>query len=396
MRKLFLLMAVCFGLAAVFLQTSSAQAPQAAPGEVPPGSSLSWVPGSPAPQAAPAPGQVPPGYRPAEPYGYGVKRPVLATVCHFCPWGVIGDYVIAAMKPYGWDVQGCFSCNSMLITLRKEIPPRLRYEQIEHVSTPLPPYAPPDFSSTGGERGLYEAYHGLGQYKEGGPYKNIRLVAKIEGASYFVVAVRAETGITDLAQIKAKRMPVNIYSSGAGAKVLEYYGLTKEELESWGASVGAPAPWLQRPGPPNPGGHQRRMPEFDVYLYNAIQANNPENNLILQESQKHILNFLQLPEDLLDKLVEWPAERVVMPQAYFAGVDRPIKTFGGGGVCVWVRDDAPDNFTYDLAKALDKHKMLLKGQVIPYYYNSETVASVRDVPLAPGAARYYREVGYIK
>ena len=31
------------------------------------------------------------------------------------------------------------------------------------------------------------------------------------------VRVRAETGITDLAQIKAKKMPVSIYSSGAGA-----------------------------------------------------------------------------------------------------------------------------------------------------------------------------------
>src|SRR5438067_97645 len=147
MRKLFLLMAVCFGLATVFLQASSAQTPQASPG-----SSLPWVPGSPAPKDAPPPGQVPPGYRPAEPYGYAVKRPILASVCTFCPYGVIGVYVIAAVKAYGWDVQGCFSCNSNLITLRKEIPPRLRYNQIEHGNTPLPPYAPPAFSETGGER----------------------------------------------------------------------------------------------------------------------------------------------------------------------------------------------------------------------------------------------------
>ena len=34
--------------------------------------------------------------------------------------------------------------------------------------------------------------------------------------------------------------------------------------------------------------------------------------------------------------------------------------------------------------------------IMPFSYNPETVASVKDVPLAPGAARYYREVGYIK
>jgi uncharacterized protein len=324
-----------------------------------------------------------------EPYGYAVKRPIIATVCHFCPYGVIGDFVIAAMKPYGWDIQACWSCNAIEIAARKQIPPRLRYNQLEHVTTPLPPYAPPDFASTGGESGLYNAYHGQD--------KNVRLVAKIEGQTYFVVAARAETGITDLAQIKAKKMPVRIYSTGgAGAKVLEYYGINKAELESWGGSIGAFEAGLQGPGPPNPGNHSRYRPEFDVYLYNAIQANNPESNLILQVSQKHILNFMELPEDLLNTLVEWPNQRAVMPQAYFAGVERPIKTFGGGNQVVWVRDDAPDNFTYDLAKALDEQQILLKGQTIPYYYNKKTVASVRDVPLAPGAARYYREVGYIK
>jgi len=399
MRERLLLIAICFGLAPGFWQAVSAQTPQPAQGTVSPGEALlhqrlGWIPGSPPPQVAPPPGQVPPGYRPMEPYGYAVKRPIVAAVCHFCPYGVIGDFVVAAMKPYGWDIQGCWSCNAIEIAARKQIPARLRYNQLEHLTpeqipASLPPYAPPDFGANGGEGGLYNAYHGQD--------KNVRLVAKIEGQSYFVVATRAETGITDLAQIKAKKMPVRIYSGGgAAAKVLEYYGINKVELESWGGSIGGFPNGLQAPGPPNPGNHSRDRPEFDVYLYNAILANNPESNLILQESQKHILNFLELPEALLSTLVQWPSERAVMPQAYFAGVDRPIKTFGGGNQVVWVRDDAPDNFTYDLAKALDEQQILLKGQVIPYYYNKKTVASVRDVPLAPGAARYYREVGYIK
>lgn len=108
------------------------------------------------------------------------------------------------------------------------------------------------------------------------------------------------------------------------------------------------------------------------------------------------LNFLQLPEDLLNQLAVWPAQRVVMPQAYFAGVEHNIKTVGGGGSTVFVRDDTPDNFAYDLTKALDKQESLLKWYIMPFSYNPETVASVKDVPLAPGAVRYYREVGYIK
>jgi TRAP-type uncharacterized transport system substrate-binding protein len=230
------------------------------------------------------------------------------------------------------------------------------------------------------------------------PIRNLRLVAWIEQPTYFVVAVKDSTGITDLAQIKAKKMPIKIYSSGAGAKVLAYYGLTKEALEPWGGSLG-PVPTAEDPNAvpvPNPGNRPRNVPDFDVYLYNAVMANNPESNLMYQITPVQKLNFLQLPEDLLNQLAVWPSQRVVMPQAYFAGVEHNIKTVGGGGSVVFVRDDTPDNFAYDLAKALDKQKSLLKWYVMPFSYNPETVASVKDVPLAPGAARYYRAVGYIK
>jgi TRAP-type uncharacterized transport system substrate-binding protein len=179
---------------------------------------------------------------------------------------------------------------------------------------------------------------------------------------------------------------------------LAYYGLTKEALESWGGSLG-PVPAADDPNAVpvlNPGNRPRNVPDFDVYLYNGVMANNPESNLMYQITPVQKLNFLQLPEDLLNQLAVWPAQRVVMPQAYFAGVERPIKTVGGGGSVVFVRDDAPDNFAYDLAKALDKQKSLLKWYIMPFSYNPDTVASVKDVPLAPGAARYYREVRYIK
>ena len=74
------------------------------------------------------------------------------------------------------------------------------------------------------------------------------------------------------------------------------------------------------------------------------------------------LNFLQLPEDLLNQLAVWPAQRVVMPQAYFAGVEHNVKTVGGGGSVVFVRDDTPDNFAYDLAKAMDKRNVAPEDQ----------------------------------
>ena len=37
---------------------------------------------------------------------------------------------------------------------------------------------------------------------------------------------------------------------------------------------------------------------------------------------------------------------------------------------VFCRDDAPDSFSYDIAKALDQHKDLLKWKVLPFSYNT--------------------------
>src|SRR5262249_7666383 len=59
------------------------------------------------------------------------------------------------------------------------------------------------------------------------------------------------------------------------------------------------------------------------------------------------------------------------------------------------RDDAPEQAAYDIAKAIDEHHDGLKWYIRPYSYDPRTAWSNIDVPLHPGAERYYREVGYL-
>jgi hypothetical protein len=243
--------------------------------------------------------------------------------------------------------------------------------------------------------------------------------------------VKEVTGITDLKQIIERRIPVRIHDGGGpGAKVLEYYGLTREVLASFGGSFVAGGPPASAPaagrgaaaappaagrggrGPTVPRNEPGSCPRFctspatypdaEVYLYNAVMANNPENNLMYQITQRQRLIFLQLPDDLLKQLDSWTNQRVVMPQAYFAGVMKDIQTVGGIGQVVYVRADAPEDAAYAIAKAINEQKALLKWKVLPFSYDSANVTTVGKgaplggVPLHPGAARYYREVGYPK
>ena len=56
-----------------------------------------------------------------------------------------------------------------------------------------------------------------------------------------LVAAKAETGITDLAQIRQKRWPVRILTAGIGggsASVLAHFALSRQAIEEAGGRVG--------------------------------------------------------------------------------------------------------------------------------------------------------------
>ncbi len=63
---------------------------------------------------------------------------------------------------------------------------------------------------------------------------------------------------------------------------------------------------------------------------------------------------------------------------------------------IYVRDEAPDSFAYDVARALDEHRDLFQVQLEPWYYDTQTVAVSKVIPMHPGAMKYYRERGYVK
>src|SRR6185436_12909431 len=92
--------------------------------------------------------------------------------------------------------------------------------------------APVDFGITASGI-LASAYEGTGGYANGN-FKNLRLIARIEDPSFLLIAVKADSGITDLAQIKEKKLPVKLLAGGGADQVLKYYGMTRADITSWG------------------------------------------------------------------------------------------------------------------------------------------------------------------
>jgi TRAP transporter TAXI family solute receptor len=321
--------------------------------------------------------------------GVAVKRPVFGGACpHGCPWGEIAEFVREAMKPVGYDVVICRNCNrdrtARLVSKAAHPPPLddMDYElgTTERVDAPV------DFGVT--ESGMLSwAYEGRYLYQKDGPYRNLRLIARIEDPTYLLVAVKADSDITNLAQIREKKMPVSILADfqPTSMPVLEYYGLTRDAVKSWGGRFIM--------------AFRRGNKEADVIVSSmASPANNPESAFWTEFSQKHDLRFLELPEDLLQELgtETLGMQRVTVPWGLLRGVDRKITTVARSGEAIFGRDDLPNDFTYDAARAFDMRRGDLKWYIRPYSYDPQTVWKNFNVPLHPGAERYYREMGYMK
>jgi TRAP transporter TAXI family solute receptor len=323
--------------------------------------------------------------------GYAVKKPVMGGACSVCPWGVESDFVKTVMKNSGYDVQVCHNCaggpqEARLVSNAKMPPALTNPVGPGGIAIPPPPNGPVDFGVTESTY-LAWAYQGSHMFKADGPKKDLRLIGVIQHPSYYLVAVKADSGITDLSQIKEKNMPVKIITGvdEAWEDVLEYYGINKEWVESHGGHIGvAIRPDVRK--------------DFDVIISGGTLENVPEWNIWYEASQKYDLKYLQLPQELLDKMAkDWDMQPGTVPLGLLHGMDHPFPTvINAGGDAVYGRTDMPDDFAYALAKAMDEQQDKLQWTIVNLSYNPHTVWKAFDVPLAPGAARYYKERGYMK
>jgi uncharacterized protein len=314
------------------------------------------------------------------------KRAVFGGSGPTAGWGSIGLITREAMKFYGWDIEICSACAGAERAAR--------LVSAAALPTPGGPNDPPqpsarlDFGATGSQYlwWAYQGTHGFAKDPEG-PRKQLRLIANIQSPSYLVVAVKADSGITDLGQIKEKRLPVRIMTlmrdGDLALTILSHYGLTKQDLESFGGSTGGS------------GAADRKA--FDMMIGFAAMDNMPEYEAWVDVTQRFDLKYLELPWELRSKLVrDFDWEERSIPIGLFRGVEHPIPAVVKTGTVIYGRNDMAEELGYTLAKALDEHQDLLQWSNVTYSYNPHAVWKAFGVPLHAGAERYYRERGYMK
>jgi TRAP-type uncharacterized transport system substrate-binding protein len=235
---------------------------------------------------------------------------------------------------------------------------------------------------------LTQAYRGTGQYQEPLP---LRVIASYPSWDRFVVAVHPRLGLRSLADLRDRRLAARISVREDAThstrvlldQLLPLYGFTLADAQAWGCS-------LQTVGPPNDERRQGglRSGELDIVFDEGIGS-------WLGTALDSGLQVLPLGADVLSRLEAIGWRRAVLPRARFPQLERDLTVLDFSGWPLYTRASLPDDVAYRVCAAIAQ-----RADQIPWSgggppeintLGQDTEATPLDVPLHPGAERWYAE-----
>ena len=212
------------------------------------------------------------------------------------------------------------------------------------------------------------------------PYKNVRAIASLYPETVQAIAMK-KSGVTSIRDLPGKRVSVGAPGSGVQVDVslifksLGYkysdvnadfldFNLTTERMKDGQLDVG-----------------------FVVAGYPTAS--------IMDLATLHDMTLIEFDDAMIEELhAQYPFfVKDVVPAGTYRGVDKNVQTVAVQAM--WVCDaDLPENLVYRITKAFweniaDVQKVHAKGKLITL----DTALDGISVPMHPGAARYYNEIG---
>jgi TRAP-type uncharacterized transport system substrate-binding protein len=242
------------------------------------------------------------------------------------------------------------------------------------------------------------AYKGTGPI--GGPIP-LRTIAVFPSWDVMGFAVHESTGVISLEQIKTERVPLTLSTGPTGARemiespvtfmvhsALKAAGFTVAELRQWGGKVQE----VSRPS------HPDRRAGIEKGTINAVFDEGIKS--WGQTALDHGFHYLPIEGAVLRRLKEMGYRPGVVPKTYFKGMKGNIPTIDFSGWPMVVHADMPNDIAYALCEALEVRRKVIPTDNFKPLRISQLCANDAeapfDVPLHPGAKRFYRERGYLK
>jgi len=241
---------------------------------------------------------------------------------------------------------------------------------------------------------LTQAYRGKGLFAEPLP---VRIIASYPSWDRFVYMVHPRTGITSLAQIKEKRYPLRLSTredrTHSTRVLIEQtfaaYGFTIADLESWGGSL------QLNTGP----GDNRRITALSEGTIDAVF----DEGLVawFDEGLAAGMHPITPEEPVLAGLEAMGWRRAVIQAGRFDNLKSDHVCIDFSGWPLYTRAALPDEDAYKMCAAIAAREAHIpwednKGWAFQGagQLGQESETTPMDVPLHPGAARWYREHGF--
>ncbi|MGM0913491.1 MAG: TAXI family TRAP transporter solute-binding subunit [Pseudomonadota bacterium] len=230
----------------------------------------------------------------------------------------------------------------------------------------------------------YQAYNGTGNF-EGDAYEDLRAVFRVHGEPLTLLA-RADSGIETLDDLEGKR--VNIGNPGSGQRNTMEVVM---EAKGWTEDTFALASQLDAA--------EQAAALADNNVDAMVYVVGHPNGSIQEATTTVDARLIPLTGEAIDGIVEeYPYySKSVIPGGLYKGNDEDVDTFGVAATFVTTAQTDED-IVYQTVKAIfdnfDRFKKL--HPAFETLDPEEMVSSGLSAPLHDGAARYYREQGWIE
>jgi TRAP-type uncharacterized transport system substrate-binding protein len=245
---------------------------------------------------------------------------------------------------------------------------------------------------------LTMAYRGKGPFRKRLPLRTLAVFPSYDVMGF---AVHESTGITSLPQIKKERFPLKLSTRLVSqdalrenstmftvAAVMKAAGFTFADLRKWGGKIHL----ASRPSDPV------RRESIEKGTVNAIFDEGIKS--WARTALENGFRFLPIDGAVLKRMVAMGYRPTEMAKSRFPGTAKDVTTLDFSGWPMIVRTDMPDELAYAICEAIEQRKDVIPTDNYKPLALAQLCANDEetpyDVPLHKGAARFYRERGYLK
>jgi TRAP-type uncharacterized transport system substrate-binding protein len=239
------------------------------------------------------------------------------------------------------------------------------------------------------------AYLGCGFYKMKIP---LRAIGVFPTWDRLIFAVRKDSGIESLEDVKRQKYPLRISTRRRGKlqttvyaieEVLKSYGMSFKQIERWGGKV------MEAPSPSSKDRKDHiQSGKADAVFDEGVKS---WGNTALDAGMR----FLPIDDAAARHMGKLGFPSATLTRKHYPKLDRDIRCIDFSGWTFFCHADLPVEIAYGMAKAVD----LSHGQIPVDHFDKRPMtmrefsrggeAGQLNIPLHPGAKKYFHEKGYI-